>query len=40
MLRIVQQPELIPLDEPTNHLDYGNQLRALSMVRALVKRSG
>ena len=35
---IVQQPELILLDEPTNHLDYGNQLRALSMVRALVKR--
>ena len=35
---IVQQPELFLLDEPTNHLDYGNQLRALSMVRALVKR--
>lgn len=35
---IVQQPELIMLDEPTNHLDYGNQIRALSMVRSLVKR--
>lgn len=32
------QPDIILLDEPTNHLDYGNQLRALSMVRALVKR--
>lgn len=32
------QPQIILLDEPTNHLDYGNQLRALSMVRALVKR--
>lgn len=31
-------PQIILLDEPTNHLDYGNQLRALSMVRALVKR--
>ena len=27
-----------PYTELTNHLDYGNQLRALSMVRALVKR--
>ncbi len=35
---IVQQPEIIMLDEPTNHLDYGNQLRALSMVRSLVER--
>lgn len=32
------KPDIILLDEPTNHLDYGNQLRALSMVRALVKR--
>lgn len=35
---IVQEPDIILLDEPTNHLDYGNQLRALSMVRSLVAR--
>jgi iron complex transport system ATP-binding protein len=35
---IVQEPEIILLDEPTNHLDYGNQLRVLSMVRALSQR--
>ena len=32
---IVQQPQIIMLDEPTNHLDYGNQLRALSMIKTL-----
>ena len=35
---LATNPKLLLLDEPTNHLDYGNQLRALSMVRALVKR--
>ena len=35
---LVQRPKVILFDEPTAHLDYGNQLRALSMVRALVKR--
>ena len=35
---LLASPDILLLDEPTNHLDYGNQLRALSMVRALVKR--
>ena len=35
---ILEDTDVLLLDEPTNHLDYGNQLRALSMVRALVKR--
>ena len=35
---IAQQARILVMDEPTSALDYGNQLRALSMVRALVKR--
>ena len=35
---MLSEANFLILDEPTNHLDYGNQLRALSMVRALVKR--
>ncbi len=32
---IVQNPDLIVMDEPTNHLDYGNQIKALKMIRSL-----
>jgi len=32
---IVQQPEIIMFDEPTNHLDYGNQFRAVKMIKNL-----
>ena len=32
---LVQNPKIIMLDEPTNHLDYGNQIRALKMIKEL-----
>ncbi|MDD3656098.1 MAG: ABC transporter ATP-binding protein [Atribacterota bacterium] len=32
---ITQQPKIILLDEPTAHLDYGNQHRAVKMIRQL-----
>ena len=32
---MVQEPELILLDEPTAHLDYGNQLRAVRLIKRL-----
>lgn len=32
---VVQKPELILFDEPTSALDYGNQLRALRMIKRL-----
>lgn len=32
---LAQQPRLIIMDEPTNHLDYGNQIRALKVIRGL-----
>lgn len=32
---LVQNPKIIMLDEPTNHLDYGNQVRALKMIKEL-----
>lgn len=32
---IVQKPELILFDEPTSALDYGNQLRALRLIKKL-----
>lgn len=32
---IVREPKAILLDEPTSHLDYGNQLRALRMIKRL-----
>ncbi len=35
---IVQQPKIIMFDEPTNHLDYGNQLRAVKMVKDLARQ--
>ena len=35
---IVQKPKIIMFDEPTNHLDYGNQLRAVGMVKDLAKQ--
>ena len=35
---MVQEPELILLDEPTAHLDYGNQLRAVRLIKRLAQR--
>ena len=35
---MVQEPQLILLDEPTAHLDYGNQLRAVKMIKTLAER--
>ena len=35
---MVQEPKLILLDEPTAHLDYGNQLRALKLIKSLSRR--
>jgi iron complex transport system ATP-binding protein len=32
---IVQKPKIILLDEPTAHLDYGNQLRAVNLIKKL-----
>lgn len=32
---LVQNPQMILFDEPTNHLDYGNQVRALQMIKKL-----
>ncbi|HCF49178.1 MAG TPA: iron ABC transporter ATP-binding protein [Syntrophomonas sp.] len=35
---IVQQPEIILFDEPTSALDYGNQLRALRLIKNLADK--
>ncbi|WP_324825594.1 ABC transporter ATP-binding protein [Sinanaerobacter sp. ZZT-01] len=35
---IAQEPELIILDEPTAHLDYGNQVRAIRLIKKLAKQ--
>lgn len=32
---VVQQPRIVVLDEPTSALDFGNQMRALNMVKKL-----
>ena len=32
---IAQQPKLILLDEPTSHLDFGNQYRAVGLIKEL-----
>ena len=34
---IVQQPQVVVMDEPTSALDFGNQLRALKMVKGLAR---
>lgn len=34
---LTQQPKLILLDEPTAHLDYGNQYRAVQMIKELAQ---
>ena len=35
---LAQQPKLLVMDEPTSSLDYGNQVRALSHIRALARQ--
>lgn len=35
---LTQEPKLILLDEPTNHLDYGNQHRALNIIKQLAAK--
>ena len=35
---IVQQPSFILLDEPTAHLDFGNQSKAIKMVKSLASK--
>lgn len=35
---IVQEPQIIMLDEPTSALDFGNQLRAVRMIKELAER--
>jgi iron complex transport system ATP-binding protein len=35
---LLQEPRAVVLDEPTASLDYGNQVKALSMLRALADR--
>jgi iron complex transport system ATP-binding protein len=34
---ITQEPKIIMLDEPTAHLDYGNQMRAIKLIRSLAE---
>lgn len=35
---LAQGPKILILDEPTSHLDFGNQMRTLSVIRALAMR--
>jgi iron complex transport system ATP-binding protein len=34
---IAQEPKILLLDEPTAHLDYGNQMRAIRLIRSLAE---
>jgi len=35
---LAQEPEILLFDEPTSHLDFGNQQRALTMIRRMAER--
>lgn len=37
---LAQRPKLLILDEPTSNLDYGNQIRVLDHIQALIRRGG
>jgi ABC-type cobalamin/Fe3+-siderophores transport system ATPase subunit len=35
---LAQSPKFLILDEPTSHLDFGNQFRAIEIIRSLAKK--